>query len=214
MIRVFWQHDEQLSRSCHADLPVRYSQYEARIMYGLCASQRSQTMVTAMTKPSAVLYLDFDGVLHHENVLWSKSRGPYLEAPPPHKLFEYVPLLEQLMDPFPDVAIVLSTSWVLKYGCHGTARRLPVSLRQRVIGATFHSQMNRADFEDAYRGMQVWSDVYRRQPSDWMAIDDDYLQWPAWCRKHLVRSHPESGISGPSVIAQIKDGLLRISKAR
>ena len=203
--------------SHYADRSAQHSHYAAHITFSLCAGQRARAMVTELTrKPAAcgpVLYLDFDGVLHHENVLWSKSRGPYLEAPQPHKLFEHALLLEKLIEPFPDVAIVLSTSWVVRYGCYGAARRLPASLRKRVIGATFHSQMNRADFDDAYRGMQVWSDVYRRQPSNWMAIDDDYLQWPAWCREQLVRSHPERGINDPSVIAQISDGLLRISRA-
>ena len=120
-----------------------------------------------------VLYLDFDGVLHHQNVLWSASKGPYLEAPAGHTLFEHAPLLAELLKPYPAIRIILSTSWAVKYGCYGAARRLPLELRTRVIGATFHSQMDRAGFESAYRGMQVWADVFRRRPSDWLAIDDD-----------------------------------------
>lgn len=27
-----------------------------------------------------ILYLDFDGVLHHENVLWHPRKGPYPQA--------------------------------------------------------------------------------------------------------------------------------------
>jgi hypothetical protein len=141
-----------------------------------------------------VLYLDFDGVLHHHNVLWSASKAL------PRRIFQRqvirtCSLLVELLEPHSAVRIVLSTSWAVKYGCHGAARRLPLELRTRVIGATFHSQMNRAEFESAYRGMQVWADVFRRRPSDWLAIDDDYLQWPAWCRDKLVRSHPEKGLA-------------------
>lgn len=158
-----------------------------------------------------VLYLDFDGVLHHHNVLWSPRRGPYLEASAQDVLFQHAELLLGLIHPYPDISIVLSTSWVLKYGCHGAAKRLPAELQARVVGATFHSKMDRSSFEDAYRGMQVWADVYRRNPRDWLALDDDYLQWPTWCRHNLVRTHPEKGINVPETLDQIRLGLKRIS---
>ena len=38
-----------------------------------------------------ILYLDFDGVLHHENVMWSHKQGPHLKAPPQYRLFQHVP---------------------------------------------------------------------------------------------------------------------------
>lgn len=175
------------------------------------------TCSTASNSPAAkqhspaVVYLDFDGVLHHHNVLWSTKRGPHLDASAQDVLFQHAELLLGLIRPYPDIRIVLSTSWVLKYGCYGAARRLPAELRARVIGATFHSKMDRTTFEDAFRGMQVWGDVYRRCPRDWFAIDDDYLQWPAWCRQNLVRTHPEKGINVPETLDEIRVGLKRIS---
>lgn len=102
------------------------------------------------------------GVLHHHNVLWPASKGPYLDASSSDRLFGHASLLVELLEPHSAARIVLPTSWVVKYGCHGAARRLPFELRTRVIGATFHSQMNRAEFESAYRDMQVWEDVFRR----------------------------------------------------
>ena len=129
-----------------------------------------------------ILYLDFDGVLHHENVLWHPRLGAYLSAPEGYTLFQHALLLEQLLEPYPEVRIVLSTSWVRRYGCSRTAKNLRPSLRARVIGATFHSRMEKEPFLAAPRGMQVWSDVLRRKPRDWLALDDDYLHWPAWCR--------------------------------
>lgn len=154
-----------------------------------------------------VLYLDFDGVLHHENALWHPRRGVYLKAPPGYVLFQHVGLLEQVLAPYPEVKIVLSTSWVRSYGCEGAAKRLPASLRSRVIGATFHSQMVKQYFVDAPRGMQVWSDVLRRQPRDWIALDDDYLHWPKWCLDRYVRTHEHEGISAPDVQAELRHKL-------
>lgn len=43
-----------------------------------------------------VLYLDFDGVLHHEDVWWHPRRGVYIRTPG-HQLFEHVPLLEEVL---------------------------------------------------------------------------------------------------------------------
>ena len=44
-----------------------------------------------------LLYLDYDGVLHHENVLWHPRMGAYLSAPEEFKLFQHVGLLEDLL---------------------------------------------------------------------------------------------------------------------
>lgn len=154
-----------------------------------------------------VLYLDFDGVLHHENVLWHPRKGAYLRAPQGYTLFQYVPLLEQILEPYPQVKIVLSTSWVRSYGCANTAKRLSPALRARVIGATFHSSMDKDSFIAAPRGMQVWSDVLRRHPKDWIALDNDYLHWPAWCRDKFVRTHDTHGLSAPKVEAEFRQKL-------
>ncbi len=59
------------------------------------------------TEGEPVLYLDFDGVLHHEDVHWDPRRGAYLGgAAGGHRLFEWIPALEQLLQEFPAVRIV------------------------------------------------------------------------------------------------------------
>lgn len=160
-----------------------------------------------------VLYLDYDGVLHHENVLWHPRRGAYMSAPPGYVLFQHVDLLEQILAPYPAVQIVLSTSWVRSYGCVNTAKRLPPSLKSRVIGATFHSKMNENNFTAAPRGMQVWNDTLRRKPKDWIALDDDFLDWPAWCIDKYIRTHEHEGISDPAVEAKLREKLALMCSA-
>lgn len=154
-----------------------------------------------------VLYLDYDGVLHHENVLWHSNRGAYLVAGPKYRLFQHAPLLEQLLTPYPDIRIVLSTSWARVYGCSKAAKRLPPTLRSRVIGATFYSRMNEQAFLSQSRGMQVWADVLRRKPRDWLALDDDTLDWPHWCRNKLIATDETEGISDPGMTQQIEQRL-------
>lgn len=154
-----------------------------------------------------ILYLDFDGVLHHENVLWHPRKGAYLSAPPGYALFQHAELLEKLLAPYPQVQIVLSTSWVRQYGCERTAKKLPPGLRSRVIGATFHSSMDEDTFVLDPRGLQVWSDVVRRKPRDWLALDDDDLHWPAWCLDKYIRTHEHEGIGAPEVTAEFQQKL-------
>jgi len=157
---------------------------------------------------STVLYLDFDGVLHHENVLWHPRRGTYA-GPPGFVLFEHAALLDDLLSPYPQMNIVLSTSWVRTYGCYRTAQRLPEGLRRRVIGATFHSRMNEQLFLMKPRGKQVLEDVTRRLPVDWLALDDTDEGWPD-DSDHVILTHEELGISAPGAAERIAAALKRI----
>jgi hypothetical protein len=170
-----------------------------------------------MKKPAGedalVLYLDFDGVLHHENVLWHPRKGVYMDAPG-HELFEHAQLLEEVLMPYPQVRIVLSTSWVRQYGFTGTAKRLPPAVRARAIGATFHSRLRTAGIEYSFamlpRGLQVVSDAVKRKPFDWLALDDDYRDWPVGSLDKLVRTDPQQGISAPAVLAELREKLARL----
>jgi hypothetical protein len=119
-------------------------------------------------------------------------------------------LLATLLEPYPAVKIVLSTSWVRSYGCVNTAKRLPIELRKRVIGATFHSQMDEPLFVETPRGVQVWRDVVRRNPKDWLALDDDYADWPTWCLDNYIQTHVREGISDPPVLRKLEEKLAKL----
>lgn len=150
-----------------------------------------------------VVYLDYDGVLHPEDVYRHPRRGIHL-APEyaGHSLFEHCDLLTAELAPYPEVRIVLSTSWVR--ALHYTRARsyLPPALRERAVGATYHSQMDRQAFELLSRGEQVVADVARRRPMDWLALDDDGDGWPEYYRRHLVRTDPVQGVA--SVLEELR----------
>lgn len=162
-----------------------------------------------------VLYLDLDGVLHHENCLWHPKRGAYLCAPSRYVLFQHAELLAQLLEPYPEVKIVLSTSWIRRYGVTGTAKRLPLNLQVRVIGGTFHSgHMREDEFQWLPRGQQVIEDVHRRQPRDWLALDDNGEGWTEPHGTHWIQTHQYEGISDPEVLATFKQKLETMCKAK
>ena len=159
-----------------------------------------------------ILYLDFDGVLHHENVYWHPRRGVYLKAPERYRLFAHSALLEEVLRPYPGVDIVLSTSWVVRYGLSETVKSLTPGLRSRVIGATYYSEMPRNSFVQLPRGLQVWEDVLWRKPRAWLALDDDFMGWPKECLDKHIRTHPYEGISDPEVLAELKTKLAEMCK--
>lgn len=161
-----------------------------------------------------VLYLDYDGVLMHDNVLWHPKRGAYLHAPEGHSMFQHAPLLEEMLAPYPTVRIVLSTSWVLRYRCAGAAKRLPLGLRSRVIGATYHSEMWKDAFMMLPRWKQVWNDVLRRRPGSWLAVDNDTADWPEELKHHLVATDDVHGISLPAIKAELGRQLEQLAAMR
>lgn len=150
-----------------------------------------------------VLYLDFDGVLHHENVLRHPRRGIYLGAPPEFTLFQHAALLEALLQPYPAIRIVLSTSWVRVFGYSRSVKRLPPGLQEKVIGATYHSRMNEQRFTQLPRGVQVLEDVARREPRDWLAVDDTGDGWPKEHLQRLVLTDERLGLSAPGTAERL-----------
>jgi len=157
-----------------------------------------------------LLYLDFDGVLHHENVLWHPRRGVYAGAPG-FELFEHAALLAELLAPHPQVGIVLSTSWVRTLRYSRVVKRLPPDLRHRVLGATFHSQMDVQIFLAQPRGRQVLADVARRQPKDWFALDDTDEGWSPESRPHVLITDERLGVSAPGMPKRIADALRQMT---
>ena len=152
---------------------------------------------------AVLLYLDFDGVMHPEDVWWHPNLGPYLRSPEGHALFENNHVLRELLSVFPEVLVVLSTSWVTRYGLAYTTKQLPPELRQRVIGATFHPRMDRMAFDVLPRWLQVFQDAQKRRPYDWVAVDDASDDWPTEQRHRLVAARTVAGLAEPAVVAEL-----------
>jgi hypothetical protein len=152
-----------------------------------------------------VLYLDFDGVLHPEDVILDTAGEPYIRSPAGAHLFENASLLEQLLEPYSQVQIILSTSWVRSVGHEKSVERLTPALAARVVGSTFMPSGSWGAPASTPRGHEVMADVRRRglELWQWLAIDDADEAWPDYVRDNLVLSDKVLGISHPQTCAEL-----------
>jgi hypothetical protein len=181
------------------------------------SSGQSSPYLPESTPRSAdvVLYLDLDGVVHHEKVLWHPRKGIYMSQyeAAGHSLFEWVPILESVLQPHPAVALVLSSTWCIRPGYSATLKRLPATLSARFIGGTYHKRVHGVDpwnltmFRTTPRGVQVQEDAQRRKPQQWIALDDDLEDWPDSCRQNLVACEGTTGLSNPEVQHELREKL-------
>lgn len=141
-----------------------------------------------------VLFLDYDGVLHPDEAYHTR-KGIQLLADG-HELFEYAELLANKLSSYPDVKIVLSTSWVQVLGYKRAKARLPQCLQDRVIGATWHSERDQLQWSNLSRFKQIYQYVNRHELTDWFAIDNDAQGWPEDMKHHLVHTDDWKGLSG------------------
>ncbi|OBY86769.1 hypothetical protein ACM14_04145 [Delftia sp. JD2] len=168
-----------------------------------------------------VLYLDLDGVVHHEAVLWHPRFGIYMSPyqAAGHSLFEWLPLLQEELAPYPQVALVLSSTWCIRPGYVKTLQRLPEQMRKRFIGGTFHRRVHGANpwllasFQNTSRGQQILADVTRRKPRQWLALDDDIEDWPTTILDRLVACDGRKGLSDPQTRQTLRQMLQKCHNA-
>jgi hypothetical protein len=115
-----------------------------------------------------ILFLDYDGVLHPD-----PCRDPGL-------MFKQAPRLAQTLEAFPEVCIVLSTSWRTLRTEQELKLPLPPALRARVIGVTpLFSEFTSPRRLVPYRRQaecEQWLLEHDQIGRPWVALDDR----PSW----------------------------------
>jgi len=143
-----------------------------------------------------VVYLDYDGVLHSDEVYWYRKRGIVLRAD--HGLFAAAGILESILAPYPKLQLILSTTWVRVLSYHTAAKRLPPGLQPRLRGATWHSSIDTDWWSTLTRYEQIMNHVKRHAINSWIAIDNDAEGWPLDDAERLVRTRDSHGLLEPA----------------
>lgn len=154
------------------------------------------------TQIHPTIFLDFDGVLHPDEVYLVKGKPTIKGA---GSLFMWEPVLANILSKYPNTQIVLSTSWVRELGFTRARSYLSDQLQSQVKGSTWHSGMKneREEFgrphttwwDQATRYQQIMRYVNRAQLSRWIAIDDQDGGWDQSCSGRLIKTQPDTGLS-------------------
>ena len=120
-----------------------------------------------------VLFLDYDGVLHPD------------PCPDAHRLFENAERLAGALEEFPEVGVVLSTSWRNVRAESELLDPLPASLRARVMGFTprfgeFEATACRIPYRRQAECEQ-WLLSHDLADCPWWALDDRAYWFAPYC---------------------------------
>ena len=142
-----------------------------------------------------ILFLDYDGVLHPDEVYMVRGKGVVLKCDG-RSLFEWAELLADILEPHKDVRIVLSTSWVHALSYKEAVARLPARLHAQTRGATWHSAGDKHEWHALTRFQQIIGYVNRHNVQSWIALDNDDHGWPEHKRDYLVCTDDFGGLGG------------------
>lgn len=165
------------------------------------------------------LFVDFDGTLHVGNAYIGEDEEITLDTGRP--LLEFAPLLAELLEPYPDVEIVLTTSWARRVPEERVIEYLPAELRRRVVGTTRDIKPRRSYVLDGTERTDIIrSYAYGKRLKHWLAIDDAVFgaerfgREPGELVEHFLLLNPSSGISDSNALAHIAKWLTEVHAAR
>lgn len=118
-----------------------------------------------------LLFLDFDGVLHPQ---YSGT------STPEDIVFCHLPSFENIMRDFPDVEIVLSTTWRHQFSVENLRSRFSHDIQPRIVGVTPLVQCEEGQYVHGQREQEIlqWLLEANRSDEDWVALDDTNWQFP------------------------------------
>jgi hypothetical protein len=155
------------------------------------------------------IFLDFDGVLHDADRVeidrWSEDT-PVPCAVDGQPLFDFAPLLAEVLRPYPDVLVVVHSSWG-RYFDVAACRALlaPSGLRVDGIAA------------GRYRPDRIAQYAHDHGIADWIALDDEPQHFDErWCSRwgnRLIACHPNRGLSNQATLDRVREWLAANSVA-
>ena len=155
---------------------------------------------------SRAIFLDFDGVLHDVDAGSIEYENGSMVITGT-RLFQHVGVLEQLILPFPDVQLVIHSSWRNHYTLHELYARFPASLRNRIRGMTQPGTLR-------YAGILDYAEEHGI--SDYLILDDapGEFCYSSDLPDELVICHELLGIGSPVVQEQIQNWLDGAGRAK
>jgi len=178
-------------------------------------SERHAPTQLVLDNTTPTLFLDFDGTLHVGNAYIGETDEITLDTG--RQLLEFAPLLVELLAPYPDVQIVLSTSWARRLPVERVIAYLPPELRSRVVDTTSSIKPRRSYVLDGTERTDVIrSYAYSKRLKNWLAIDDavfgaeQFEHVPGELSRHLLLLDSTKGIRDDDALRRISRWLAEV----
>jgi hypothetical protein len=130
-------------------------------------------------------------------------------------MFEYAPLLASMLQPYPDVEIVLTTSWLERLPLEQVLSYLPPALAKRVVATTKGIKPRFGYLKDGpARTYVIRCYVFENHLKNWLALDDSvygafHLSTEIVdLSKHLVLLDSKKGIGDSAAQKRIEEWLV------
>jgi hypothetical protein len=149
-----------------------------------------------------ILFLDFDGVLHNEDVFLTNLNQAEIDALTESErrfltknnqivtgtnLFEHAERLAAILAPYPNIKIVISSTWREHFTLDQIANILPPSLAKRVIGKTPELGFPNRAYEICIYAFEI--------KTPWIVLDDSALWWlDGQCWPNLFKCDSKKGL--------------------
>lgn len=180
-------------------------------------SKTSPALVLDRTTPT--ILLDYDGTLHAGQALLDNDGRITLDSG--RQLFEFAPLLIEMLRPYPSVEIVLTTSWLQILPVDVVISYLPKALAQRVVDTTKDIKP-RLSYEQSGAGRTdvIVSYTYGKRLKNWLALDDSaygtskFGREPGELTDHFLLLNSERGISDDPAQQRIQQWLIDVHGAK
>jgi transcriptional regulator with XRE-family HTH domain len=182
------------------------------------ASKQSATRTTGTTpvlipeRTTPTLFVDYDGTLHAGHAYIDDEGEITLDSGRP--LFEFAPILAEILQPYPAVEIVLTTSWLQRLSTAQVTAYLPPDLAQRVVGTTRDMKPRFSYLRSgAGRTDVIASYALGKGLRNWLALDDSVLNahlFGGELVSNFVLLDPALGISDEKASNRLRQWLQRV----
>ncbi|MFZ4538204.1 HAD domain-containing protein [Propionivibrio sp.] len=140
----------------------------------------------------AILFVDFDGVFHAMDSRDLEYSGSVLVVSDNPDLFQWAPLLWQIIEPYP-VELVVHSSWRHLYPADELIARFPAAMQPRIAGITEGRERHQSILNYA-----CMNDVKR-----FAVLDDSPEAFPGnW--PNLIVCNSQRGINDADVLEKIR----------
>ncbi|MFM0367063.1 HAD domain-containing protein [Paraburkholderia sediminicola] len=141
------------------------------------------------------IYLNFDGVLHPDQVFYETGCMPSLLALE-HSALEHAELLATTLERYVDVQIVLNTWWTFYLGLDACKDLLPSSLAARVIGSTVQHASTYDAIPVRFREAERY--IARQPTRGCLVLDHSNARYRREFLPHLLLLEPDEGLGNRS----------------